>query len=390
MSGQEEKLAHFRRIEAIAASTKMDGPRMRDSVLTLLADRPEPVQLNGRTARFASPQALLYYAAAIQALPEALKPDQNAMNGLGLVPLFALLESTLAAQQVSASDLPKALGPEIGIALDWPGEGGTPQPTLAVEVRDRGLAEKFVAALIDPRLSGFEASTVKEGGVTYYMMPETPYGRPTLALTDQFLVLGLNQAALAKSLKDEGETLAATESYKSAMARLPEPDIATGYIDARAAFERLYGTVRPMLIMMGALGTQGGQSADFGKLPETETIAKHLGPIAVSRTIVDGGILLESEGRITANQALGGVGATVAWLAGPLISSRLQESLGTLSGGLLSLPGSSPAPPAAVASPTPEATPLQTPGYVSPVPGTLQDTSVNPPIAEPTVAPTLP
>lgn len=385
MSGEEEKLEQFRRIEAIAATTKMDGPRMRDSVLTLMRDQPEPVRLTGRTSRFASPNALLYYAAAIQAPAEKMQPDQTVMNSLDMVPLFALLESALAAQQVSANDLPKAVGPEIGVALDWPGDGGTPQPTLAVEVRDRALAEKFVGALIDPRLSGFEASTLKEGDVTYYMMPETPYGRPTLALTDQFLVLGLDQAALAKALTGDGETLADTEPYQAAMARLPEATISTGFIDARAAFERLYGTVRPMLIMMAALGTQNGPSADFGKLPEAETISKHLGPIAVSQTVVEDGILVESEGRITANQALGGVGAAVAWLAGPLITSRLQESLGSLSGGMLSMPGSEPA-----ATPTPGAEPLTTPGYVSPVPETLQDESVNPPIADPTPEPAIP
>lgn len=391
LTGQEDKVAQFKRLRAIAATTKMDGRRMRDSVLTLVTDLPKPVELTGRTARFASRDALLYYAAAIQARPATGEPDPATLNSLDMVPLFALLETTLAAHEVSVNDLPRALGPEMGAALEWAAGGGAPLPTLAVEVRNRALAEKFVEALIDPRVTGVEASRMEENGVTYYILPETSYGTGTLALSDEFLALGLNREKLAEALAGGGEKLEGTDRYRSTMDRLRAPTISTGWIDARGIFERLYGTVRPMLIMMAAFGQQQGPQADFGKLPEAETIARHLGPIAISQSEVEGGLLVESEGHITVNQALGGVGATVAWLAGPLITSRLQESLETLSGGMLGLPAAPPSPsPEASPSPDGSSTPLVTPGYVSPVPDTLQDESVNPPISEETPAVTVP
>ncbi len=385
MSGQEQQVNQLKRLRAVAATTRMEGRAMRDSLFTLVSEMPEPVALSGSTLRFASPAALLYYAAALQTWPSEAQGHGNAMQSLGMIPLVALFESSLAQHGVSASDLPKAIGPEIGFSLEWGEASGAPRPILAMEVRDRALLTKFIEAALDPSFSGMEASQVTENGTSIYTLPARPFGTPTLLLTDKMLAVGLDGAGLRAALSG-GETLGGTEPYQEAMGQVVKPTLSTGYVDAPALFDRVYGTVRPMLIIMAAFGQQQGPRIDFGKLPEAEMISRHLGPIAISQKAFQNGVLMESAGPITMGQAIMGAGGAVAWMAGPIISNRLRQGLDSFTADVLvpTPTSSAPAPPAA------GATPLPTPGYVSPVPGTVQDESVNPPLSEPTPAITPP
>ena len=59
-----------------------------------------------------------------------------------------------------------------------------------------------------------------------------------------------------------------------------------------------------------------GKVVDVNKLPDTETISRHLNPILYTNRQVADGMLIESSGPITLSQAVmliaGGVGASYA------------------------------------------------------------------------------
>jgi hypothetical protein len=56
---------------------------------------------------------------------------------------------------------------------------------------------------------------------------------------------------------------------------------------------------------------------DASKLPETESIAKHLQPIVYNQTRIPEGYLVESSGPITMNQAVFLGAAVGAWFLKP-------------------------------------------------------------------------
>jgi hypothetical protein len=134
-------------------------------------------------------------------------------------------------------------------------------------------------------------------------------------------------------------------------------------------FERIYGTARPVAVLWAGFTPKVGEFVDVGKLPATETISKHLGPIIYSQSITSEGELMESVGPVTLGQAAVGIGAGIGAAMVPLMKAR-----GLMGGrpGNRSFPatphGSAPAatpatpaitiPGAVMPDPTPE--PLQT------------------------------
>jgi hypothetical protein len=77
-------------------------------------------------------------------------------------------------------------------------------------------------------------------------------------------------------------------------------------------FERAYTAVRPV-ILFGALVMPGmAETIDTTKLPQTDTIAKHLPPIILSQQCTAEGVLFESSGPVTVSQILLGLAAAAA------------------------------------------------------------------------------
>jgi hypothetical protein len=77
------------------------------------------------------------------------------------------------------------------------------------------------------------------------------------------------------------------------------------------------------VIVFGAAVVPGASDViDGSKLPETESIAKHLQPIVYSQTRIPEGYLVESSGPITMNQAalLGAVAGT--WFLKPTVAEH--------------------------------------------------------------------
>ena len=101
-----------------------------------------------------------------------------------------------------------------------------------------------------------------------------------LALTEKFLLLGLNSASVNDAIQRLGSTepkLGETPAFRAAEQSVGRATSAYGYLDLRGLFERFYGTFRPILAMSLAFMPAAGEYVDASKLPSTEAISRHLG-----------------------------------------------------------------------------------------------------------------
>jgi hypothetical protein len=173
---------------------------------------------------------------------------------------------------------------------------------------------------------------------------------PTIAVSDRFLVAGLNAASvdgvISPAPADGG--LAASAKFRSASKLVPDPSQIFVYLDLAGLYSRLDAAVRPILQMGAAFVPSLSERVDPSKLPPTEVVTKHLGPAVASTSYVNGGYRSESAGTITIEQAAIAGGAAYVW------AMILQQHEGK--------GGSHPAIPAPVVVPSPS------PGAVGPLP----------------------
>jgi hypothetical protein len=275
------------------------------------------------------------------------------------------------------NDFSKAFGPEFGVLANWVENAGQPSALVALDVRDvakaRGFIEVFTGGLPGSPAWGRK----EEGGITLYQSPAAtglvPIS-PTAALTDKFLVLGFSPLEIKAAL-DQLQTgksmIASNPTYGATVSTVGAPTSGFGYLDLKTLFERSYGMLRPFIAMSLAFSPEAGKYFDAGKLPNAETIGKHLSPSVYSQSVTADGTLVESVGTLTFNQLLFGiVGGSVA-AAFPMIENALAGGLKLDPSSLLS-----PTPPPA---PTPSVKPPVEPEAALPPPvSPKSDTPPNP------------
>ena len=173
---------------------------------------------------------------------------------------------------------------------------------------------------------------------------------PTIAVSDRFLVAGLNAASVdvVISPASAGSGLAGSEKFRSASKLVPDPSQIFVYLDLAGLYSRLDATVRPILQVGAALVPGISERLDPNKLPPAETVTKHLSPAVASTSYVNGGYRSESTGPITIEQAAIAGGAAYV---GAMIFQQHQ--------------GKGRLPPAVA---TPAALPSPSPGAVLPSP----------------------
>jgi hypothetical protein len=200
---------------------------------------------------------------------------------------------------------------------------------------------------------------------------------PVVGLSNEFLVLGFSpEAVLASLTRPEAAQprLNKSESYEKAIKLVGDPTSAFAYLDTRTLFERVYGIFRPFLAMTMAFSPEAGQYFDAGKLPTTDVIVRHLGPSTFSQRQVENGILIESAGTLTVNQAVLGTAAGIGAAALPALQQAMAGGGGFMPPGFTSpsarppiVPPGVPLPPAplppvpAVPPPAPDPAPAPAP-----------------------------
>jgi hypothetical protein len=247
--------------------------------------------------------------------------------------------------------------------LDWPAGAAQPTFVLALDVRDAGKARAFLEVIGSGGLGTPAWEKSEQGGTLLYSVPNVglPMTTPAFGLTDRFLTFGLSKESVLAVLRQTsgGEKLNSLPAYATAASTVVAPTSTFSYIDLRGLIERAYGTFRPFLLMSLAFMPDAGQYIDAGKLPATDTLTRHLGPIVYSQARTDRGTLVESTGTISVHATVIGVLAGTISMAGPAINQAVSSGLQLNPGTLLNPSPSNPGPPAPGAGAPPATDPAQ-------------------------------
>ncbi len=307
--------ADAEKVKAIGASTGFENGKIRDTVYVYAPGiNQDLAKLQLGSLPLTTTDTVLYAASMLNIPTKVDLPDGGGPNPNFASPATALLAGLngLAAKfeehDVSLETFHAAFGNEASFHLDWP--SGQTQPTLIVslDVRDPAAAGKFVenfTAALSPEAT-WESS--EAGGLTFHSMdvPNVPSLSPTLTVTPKHLLFGLNtpevQEAAARE-KTPAPNFAASNAYRTASGQVEKPNTSFAYLDSKTFFERFYGTLKPYAMLGPLLLPQASEYVDLGKLPETDTIARHLSPTVLSQTYNPDGCLLESVGSFTFGQA---------------------------------------------------------------------------------------
>lgn len=292
-----QQVEQFRKVEAIGATTLLDDTNLRDRIFVLRRNPPDIGSLKHDAIKLTSPETIAYFdfASDFRQISTAASTAITA----GLVNAPSLRNSRLPQL------LPEAFGPDCAISVSWAPQHMRPTGLVAIQIRDQAKADESVREVLSlcP-----EASISELEGIRYISFPslQSAFANPSLALVDGFMILGVNSEELSRAMQSfkSGETLEKSPSFAAALSSYRAANEVFGYVDSKRLFERSYPLLRQVIIFGAALMPGANDIIDGSKLPETETIAKHLQPIVYNQTRIPEGYLVESSGPITMNQAV--------------------------------------------------------------------------------------
>jgi hypothetical protein len=285
-----EQIEDLRATEAVGGSLKLDGELHRDA-LFLLRKSPKPADtLAHKTARFTAPETVVFidFLARFAGLPSLL---EKAL--VGTAPQAEIVE---LAELVSS-----AFGPECAVVLNWGTGQMAPSGILAVEIRDRSKADDALKKLI----SLFpETRVVDEDGIKLYSIPSVsnPLASPTLTLTDEFLIAGVDPTGVLRAARSGGGAIEGLPAFAPAIHAYRSANEVFAFINTRDVFVRAYTALRPVILFGAQVMPGAADMIDTGKLPQTETIARHLPPVILSQQRLEDGVFLESSGPVTVSE----------------------------------------------------------------------------------------
>ncbi len=298
-----EQVEEVRLTEAVGGSLKLDGPLQRDVLFILRKGATSAEKLTHKTARFTGGETIVFvdFLARFSGLPALLEK--------------ALADAAPRAAIVEFTELAAAAyGPECALVVNWAAGQMTPSGVLAIEIRNPGKAAEALKKLI----SFFpETSIVDDGGIMLYSIPSVsnPLATPTLTLTDSFLLLGIDASSVARAARAKGPELVTLPAFSSALPAYHSANEVFAFLDTRSIFERAYTVLRPVILFSAQVMPAAAEMIDTTKLPQTETITRHLPPVILSQQRLEDGVLLESSGPITASEI------ALASAAGGIISA---------------------------------------------------------------------
>jgi hypothetical protein len=308
------------KVQAFAASTRIEGTQMHDAVFILKSGEKNDAPFSRTTFALTEPETFLYFATGLASMTGIF---ESAGILATVLPGLAAIEEALEKRKLGWNEFGAAFGPGVATTFGWAEDAAVPAMLLALEVRDAAKARGFVEA-ITTAADGSPAWSRKDAAdVSYYSAPgeESDFANPTIAITPRFALLGFSAKAVSAGLErmlaaQSGNTAGAP--FEEAAKQVATPTAGYGYLDATVLFERAYRALRPALTMSLAFSGNLGDYIDAGKLPDAETISKHLTPSVFSQSNTPNGVLMESTGTLTFNQLIIGTvaGAFAAFSPG--------------------------------------------------------------------------
>jgi hypothetical protein len=299
----------LRKVEAVGATTKLDDANLRDNVFVLRRNPPDIGSLTRETMKFTS-QETVAYCEFVTDFRQALTAASNTMAAR--FPDSPFQNSKLWQL------LPEAFGPDCAVSVSWPAGQLRPTGLVALQIKDQAKADES----LQEALAVFPgASATETDGVRYYSLTalQSAFANPSLAFAQGFLLMGIDPGDLHHAVQsfNAGQTLEKSPVFASAATTYKEANEVFAFLDSKAIFERGFPMVRQIIVFGAAVVPGASAVIDGSKVPETETIAKHLQPILYKQTRIPEGYLVESTGPLTMNQAACLGAALGAWFMKP-------------------------------------------------------------------------
>ncbi|MGD1019921.1 MAG: DUF3352 domain-containing protein [Verrucomicrobiia bacterium] len=273
-----------------------------------------PTQRN--TLAFTSPDTLLYsvgsanLAAIYEEAMQALSQSGNTSITLSV----GQFQQALRTRGIHMrEDILQQFGPETAVIASWRAGARSPDVAFVAEIANedklRPALDNALNALKQSALGDDEKAPWDETESAGHTLRTVRVGAglfaPTYTTTSQFFILA-NSPDYARELlahvTASKPTLAASAAYQQSIQRVPANGSLYSYADLRGLFEPLYAVAKPVLAQIG-----DSEFVDMDKLPQTETISKHLFPF-VSATVCE-------SGHVTAT-SFSPVGRSMAMVAG--------------------------------------------------------------------------
>jgi hypothetical protein len=232
-----------------------------------------------------------------------------------LAGLPGILKKALPERQDAAAELAglavRAFGPEGAFIADWHPGQMTPSGIVALQIRDAALAADAVKRFITffP-----EATVTEQDGIKLYSLPSVsnPLAAPTFTLTPEFLMAGINPAAVVQAAGAVGPTIESQAAFQPALKTFQSANEAFAFLDTRMVFERAYTALRPVILFWAQVMPGASGFVDTSKLPQTDTISNHLPPVIFSQQRLAEGVLIQASGPFTVSQIAAGLAAGAA------------------------------------------------------------------------------
>ncbi len=291
-----KQVEQIRKAEAAGFALKLDGADLRDAIFLLRPNPPNVGVLEHQGLALTSANTLGYFAFLLQYEMLAKAAQEPALQKY--VPAPAEGAPSLFDR------LAGAFGKEASVSFAWPADRMTPEFLASAAVINPGQVEEI---LMEATSMLPETTVIEKEGTKFYSFPtlRSTFLDPTLAVSGDLLVFGLNPAEVNSALTNRGnaQNLQTSPAFAPALPSLATANETFGFIDSKALFERAFPLLRQIIVFGSSFMPGADQFIDASKLPQTETISKHLTPIIFSQTRLENGYLIESSGPITMNQA---------------------------------------------------------------------------------------
>jgi hypothetical protein len=302
----------------MGGSLAFSGVDQVERIFMLWKDIPELPAIDRSGLEFTSADDIFFF--------EGIQDWRTVSSEAYIASLPPEMSGFLTENGIDLKKLPEIFGNESVAVANWPTGAMFPTALLAVSIKDRPAIEAMTRGMVEKFAPTVTISERHGATVFDFPIPGVPLIDPAVAVSDDHLVAALTPAALTGALNRAPgqETLANSTAFQSVSAQWEKESQSFMFINTRTIFERIYNTARPMIIFGAAMSPDVAKTVDIQKLPETETISKHLGPMVMTQHATPNGWLMESSGPITLYQTIlaGGLGVGVSAAANMWMQQR--------------------------------------------------------------------
>ncbi|MEI6082877.1 MAG: hypothetical protein WCS70_01100 [Verrucomicrobiota bacterium] len=270
-------------IQATTVAVNFDGAGLTDSsIITYSKDHQPDPPIQQSTLAVAPGDSALYavqstdLAGGFTKLMEALARSGNPTA----LKIGGDLDKYLSDAGVRLSDdFLTHLGPEVAYIGNWRSGARSPDFALVAEVKDP--ITKFDTIVETIKKTVERTDDITHAGETLHVIRTgSSYAAPTYVLTEKYFVLALTPdyaKEIITQIKSGTTSLADSAEFKSVAQRVPTGGSSFTYCDLRKVMGGLY-------TLAHATATNTDSFIAWNKLPQPETIMRHLGPY-VSTTV---------------------------------------------------------------------------------------------------------